>query len=177
MGLNLENLDNRTRKYMLDELEYDLANNNLYVSPRLNEQGQKDYVKLLREVIQNGDDTTLAVSLRSKNRIKVYEERVSRTGKVITARVPITAADTLAEGEFNRFYARGLCRRAIKDKISGLEIYRAKVVQEPRPDSEAKIGKRVDANALLDDLRAHPGVEPALGLPPGPNSGLSVKLP
>ena len=23
----------------------------------------------------------------------------------------------------------------------------------------------------------HPGVEPALGLPPGPNSGLSVKLP
>ena len=47
----------------------------------------------------------------------------------------------------------------------------------PRPESEAKIGKTIAPQSLLDDLRKNIGVEPALGLPPGPNSGLSVKLP
>lgn len=61
--------------------------------------------------------------------------------------------------------------------MSELVIYRAKQVREPRPESQAMIGKNINAKALLDDLRTHPGVEPALGLPPGPNSGLSIKLP
>lgn len=34
--------------------------------------------------------------------------------------------------------------------------------------------KLIAADRLLDDLRTHQGVEPALGLPPGPNSGLTV---
>lgn len=36
------------------------------------------------------------------------------------------------------------------------------------------IGKLITAEQLLQDLRTHPGVEPAMGLPPGPNSGLTV---
>ena len=35
---------------------------------------------------------------------------------------------------------------------------------------------RLAKSSLLDDLRAHPGTDTALGLPPGPNSGLSVCL-
>jgi hypothetical protein len=50
-------------------------------------------------------------------------------------------------------------------------------VANARSASEAKIGTQVDARALLADLRSHQGLEPALGLPPGPNSGLSVELP
>ena len=45
-------------------------------------------------------------------------------------------------------------------------IYRGKEVQQPRAESQAMIGKRINAGALLDDLRKSPGVEPALGLPP-----------
>lgn len=177
MALKYEDLDERTRKFMLDELAYDLINNNLYTSPRLSERGQKDYVELLREAIKNGNDSSLTDSLRSQGRINLYEQRLTRSGSYTSARVPITAAETLAEGEFNRFYARGLCRRAIEDGISELVIYRAKQVREPRPESQAMIGENIDAKLLLDDLRTHPGVEPALGLPPGPNSGLSLKLP
>ena len=82
----------------------------------------------------------------------------------------------MAEGEFNRFYVRGLCRRAIEDDIHGLIVYRAKAVAVPRPGSEEKIGTSVDPTAILADLRVAIGVEPALGMPPGPNSGLTVKL-
>lgn len=94
-----------------------------------------------------------------------------------TAKVPVTAPDTLAEGEFNRFYVRGLCLRAIEKGIPEMEVYRGKPVRQPRPESKAMIGKRISAQILLEDLRQSPGVEPALGLPPGPNSGLTVRLP
>jgi hypothetical protein len=57
-----------------------------------------------------------------------------------------------------------------------VRVYRAKHVDNPRPESEAKIGVLVDSQKLLNDLRTNPGVEPALGIPPGPNSGLSVQL-
>ena len=57
-----------------------------------------------------------------------------------------------------------------------IEVYRAKEVTNPRSESERKIGTIVDPKKLLDDLRANPGVDTALGLPSGPNSGLSVKI-
>jgi hypothetical protein len=87
------------------------------------------------------------------------------------------AHEMLGEGEFNRFYIRGLCLRAIEDGIPDVEVYRAKPVDSPRPESQALIGQRIKAEALLQDLRARTNVEPALGCPPGPNSGLSVRLP
>ena len=56
-------------------------------------------------------------------------------------------------------------------------VYRAKEVVNPRAESVALIGKSLLAKQLLDDLRSNIGTDAALGLPPGPNSGLSVKLP
>ncbi|MFZ0321604.1 MAG: hypothetical protein WAL56_20940 [Candidatus Sulfotelmatobacter sp.] len=104
------------------------------------------------------------------------EQRRKPKGGYTTAAVPVTAADTLAEGEFNRFYARGLCRRAKVEGGSELKVHRAKEVENPRTQSEALIGSTLDPEKLLLDLRESIGVEPALGLPPGPNSGLSVKI-
>jgi len=175
MALRLENLDDRTRKFMLDELELDVANGTLYISPRLNQSGEMEYEKLLRKSIECGDDSSLTDDLRTK--MKLTEQRQKPKGGITVAKVPVTAADTLAEGEFNRFYARGLCRRAIADGVQAVEVYRTKQVTNPRTESQAMIGKKIEARALLEDLRTHPGVEPALGLPPGPNSGLSVRLP
>ena len=58
-----------------------------------------------------------------------------------------------------------------------VEVYRGKSVSQPRPESEALLGKRLSVKALLEDLRKSKGVEPALGLPhPGPNSGLTVRM-
>jgi len=56
MALYFENLDDRTRQLMLDEMEYDIANNQLHISPFLSGQGQRDYANLLREALQSGSD-------------------------------------------------------------------------------------------------------------------------
>ncbi len=178
MGFQFQNLDDRTRALMLEEMEYDIAKSALYLSPRLSERGRAAYPDLLRAAIRDGgDDVSLANALRSGHLLEATRQRKKPKGGYTQARVPVTAPETLAEGEFNRFYARGLCRRAIEDHIPELEVYRAKEVENPRPESVAMIGTRFNAEALLRDLRAHPGIEPALHLPPGPNSGLSVRLP
>ena len=66
----------------------------------------------------------------------------------------------------------------MEDGISELVIYRAKPVSNPRPESEARVETSLSPEELLDDLRSHPGDEPpTLGVPSGPNSGLSVRLP
>ena len=178
MALFLENLDERTRQLMLDEMEFDIANHQLHISPFLSGQGQRDYENLLRDALQNGTDETLAQSLREHRRIlRTLPRRNPSGGYSITATAE-NAAQVLAESEFNRYYIRALARRALEDGIPELVIYRAKPVANPRPESEARLETAVPAQELLADLRAHPGDErPALGVPSGPNSGLSVRLP
>jgi len=177
MALIYENLDARTRQFMLKEVELDISRGTLYISPRLNEQGLESYTSLLKEAIQSHDDAWLAGELRRLSCMNAVGKRKTKSGGYIPVKVPVNAPDTLAEGEFNRFYARGLCARAMEDGIQEVEVYRGKQVDQPRPESEAMIGKRISAKRLLEDLRTSQGVEPALGLPPGPNSGLTARLP
>ena len=65
--------------------------------------------------------------------IKAQEQRHGRTG-IKMVKVPYTAAKTLAEGEFNRFYIRAVCRHVLESGGAEVEIYRAKRVEQPRPD-------------------------------------------
>ena len=176
VALHYENLDENTRSFMLSEVDLDLSHENLYMSPRLNELGEQNYVSLLREAIEHHDDAWLAHHLRSHGYMKNYEQRRKRGGGFTDVRVPVNAPDTLSEGEFNRYYVRGLCARVIEGGIDQVEVYRGKPVSQPRPESEVLLGKRLSAKVLLDDLRKSKGIEPALGLPPGPNSGLTVRM-
>ena len=178
MALYLENLDDRTRQLMLDEMEYDVAQNQLHISPFLSGQGQRDYSNLLREALQSGNDETLAQGLREHRRILRTLPRRNPKGGYSMSATPENAAQVLAESEFNRYYIRALARRALEDGIQELVIYRAKPVSSPRPESEARIETSLLPQELLADLRSHTGDEiPTLGVPSGPNSGLSVRLP
>src|ERR1041384_1590536 len=179
MALYLENLDYRTRQLMLDEMDYDIAHNQLHISPFLSGQGQRDYANILRDALASGTDETLAQQLQEHRRIlRTLPRRNPKAGGYSIAATPENAAQVLAESEFNRYYIRALARRAIEDGISELVIYRAKPVANPRPSSEARLETTLSPQELLEDLRAHPGDEPpTLGVPSGPNSGLSVRLP
>jgi hypothetical protein len=161
---------------MIKEIDRDITLAKLYISPRLNSSGVTQYPILLKEAAEKHNDSWLAQQIRAKRLMKMEETRRTSSGKTTTAKVPVTAPDTLAEGEFNRFYCRGVCLRAMAEGKTQVRVYRAKYVDTPRPESEVKIGALVDAQKLLEDLRTNPGVEPALGIPPGPNSGLSVQL-
>ena len=178
MALYLVNLDERTRELMLEELEYDIERDQLHISPYLSGQGLRDYPNLLRQAVASGTDETLAESLRQRRRIDRTLNRRKPSGGYTIATIPSNAAEVVAESEFNRYYIRALCRRAIQDGIEHLIVYRAKPVGQPRPQSEALIENEVDPAELLEDLRRHTGDEaPALGIPAGPGSGLSVRLP
>lgn len=161
---------------MQAEVADDVGNGKVYLSPRLSEIGRLDYPQLLHDAVSHHDETWLAAQLRIGGRLNTRELSHSKAGKVIDKLVPVNAADTLAEGEFNRFYLRGLCRRALAAGVTEIEIYRAKEVASPRSESIALIGQQLSASALLTDLRVSVGVDTALGLPPGPNSGLSGRL-
>jgi len=177
MGINYENLDDLTRKLMLQEVDLDISRGKLYKSKNLNAEGEENYETALKEAIKQYDDTWLADELRHKEYIRAFKQRRKPKGGFTTVRVPINAPETLAEGEFNRFYIRGLCLRVIDAGINEVEIYRGKQVSQPRPESTAMVGKKIPAEALLRDLRESTGVETSLGLPPGPNSGLTARIP
>jgi hypothetical protein len=176
MGLNYENLDETTRKYMIKEIERDIASGNLYLSKYFNSFGNQLWKDLLVAACEKFSDDWLSGQLRIRGCMASTHARRLPKGGFTTAKVPVTAPETLAEGEFNRFYARGLCSRAIEENILQVEVYRGKFVENPRPESELKIGAKIDTKKLLDDLRSAQGVEPCLGIPPGPNSGLTIRL-
>jgi len=175
--MNLANLDDMTRRYMINELDMDISKGRLYLSKRFTPKGQEDYESLFREAINSHDPIWLAEQLSQSGRMKGAEVSHSRKGTLYIKRTPLSDYETFAYGEFNRFYIRGLCARAIAEGIDYLVVYRALDVQAARSESEAKIGSHVDVRELLDDLRQNVGQASRLGIPGGPNSGISVKLP
>jgi hypothetical protein len=175
MGIYYENLDDKTREFMLKEIALDISNGKLTLSKVFNAVGKAVWADTLKEACQKYNDDWIASQLRAKRCMETYTTRTTK-GKTIPVRVSDIAEETFAEGEFNRFYCRGVCARAIEEKMPQVEVYRGKAVQNPRPESQAKIGVKYDPNDLLNDLRTSQGVDTALGVPAGPNSGLTIRL-
>ncbi|MCX7571199.1 hypothetical protein OS242_14700 [Tumebacillus sp. DT12] len=176
MTLTFHDLDEQTRHLMVEELELDQSAGRLYLSPRLNEDGLGRFPTLLKEAMLTGDAALLASKILQERLLSDLEPRKHKSGGVQMVRVSYNAHEMLAEGEFNKFYVRALCRRALGETGAKLRIYRAKPVTQPRHDSLEKIGQIIDPVELLADLRGNLGVDAALKAPSGPNSGLSVEL-
>jgi len=177
MGLYYENLDARTRQLMLDEMELDISQNKLTISPYLSGQGVRDYPQLLRQAIESGNDDSLAAALSQQRRLlRAYTRRTPGHGYA-TVTVPNNAAEVIAESEFNRYYIRAVALRALETGVHELVVVRARPVEHPRPQSEALVETTLDPADILEDLRSHPGENSRLGVPAGPGSSLSVRLP
>ncbi|TVK94413.1 hypothetical protein AYJ01_07475 [Shewanella algae] len=174
MAITYENLDPTTRNYMLNEVNLDLEQGRVYRSQHLKAGFEDAWDDALIEAVTTHDDTWLEHQVEAQQMLRDTYQRRTPSGGMTVARVPVNAAQTLAEGEFNRYYCRGLCARAIEEGRQ-VEVYRGKVVQNPRSASVAMIGRIYNPREILEDLRANP-LDTALGLPPGPNSGLTIKL-
>ena len=176
MSLNLVDLNtSNVRSLMLQEFDADVKGGTVYRSPRLKPTAHQIYFVLMRYAIDAGDSATLARSIQVGAYLQSTYQRRKPKGGYSTVKMPSNAHTTLAEGEFNRFYLRGLCLEAIQQR-NMIEVYRAKAVRQPRSASQALIGTQFNPTQLLTDLRTHIGVDTALGLPSGPNSGLSGKM-
>lgn len=176
MAFAFDDLDAHTSTLMLNEIDLDVGNDALYKGDRLTDVGSGSWETLLQDACRTGDDVTLAAArVVPGGTYLCATEPNPRSPAGEPQAVPSNAAATMADGEFNRFYIRALCVRAIDDSVDR-EIYRARPSARPDPQSEALIGQTPDAAALVADLRTNIGVATALSLPPHPNSGLSVRL-
>lgn len=162
------------RALMANEINLDIEKKTLYMSKRLKPGFEDIYITSLRDASASGNTKSFAQCISDEACLKLMEPNPrSKTGKM--KKTPWDAHITLAEGEFNRLYMRAVCLKAMEENYE-VEVYRAKQVARPRSASKALIGTTVDSKRLLEDLRNNPGVDTALGIPAGPNSGLSVRI-
>jgi hypothetical protein len=174
MPLQYANLDPTTREYSLAEFDRDVESGTVIISDRLRPTAVADYEKLLRDALRYYDDLWLEERLPAL--LVDFEVRRTPRGGETTAKVPGIAPRVLAEGDFNRYYMRGVSARALAEGRPEVEVYRARFSAEPRPESSELEGQRISAAALLGELRAlTPETLPRATLGK-PNSGLSVRL-
>lgn len=172
MGLFYRQLNNEVRQAMVEEIESDAKRRNIYYSPRLNGTGHGQWIGLLLQAASNANDDWLADELVRMDLLVGWYGAAKKPGK----KPGLAAAETLAEGEFNRYYIRAVCRVAIDEKVDYVTVYRAKTAWAPRAESKQMEGRRVDPEDLLNDLRTNVGRATRYGIPNGPNSGISVEF-
>jgi len=167
-NFEFRDLTDAVRQHMLAETDKDTADGVLVKSKRFTDDGVAGYPPLLRSAASEYDEAWLAEAIKGS-----FNATELRAGK--TKAVPRDAHTLFAQNEFNRFYCRGICLYALANHTCSVRIYRARQSREPRPQSEAKLGKTLDAATVLKDLRDHLATDVEFGLPEI-NSGLSLEL-
>ena len=174
MSFTFRDLDAATRRFMVEEVDAATRDGGLYFSKRFTAAGTAAWPALLREAVQDHTEHWLAYQLEVRGLMTGLEGSRTPSGGYTIKHVPHTAAETLAEGQFNRYYILGMCRRAAATNQPDVVIYRAKAVSMPRAESEALVGTRLRVTDLIAQLRP---VQSSLGHELlKPNSGLSVHL-
>lgn len=173
--MRYEKLDTTVRRYMDEEFRNDEQRNRLYFSPRVNEESRETYSQILERALAYGDDNSLAVELKEKSVMKQKERRMNPLGGILEVNMPINAPNELAEGEFQRYYLRALCVKAINEGINRLKIVSEKPIETLPDDQKAKVGKIINPKDLLADLRENSYVNSRFGIP-DPKAGLTVEF-
>jgi len=165
---DFRNLTPEMREFMLREIEQDIADDVLVLSKRFTGTGSIGYPGFLRSAASDHNEAWLAEHL-----IGSFNPTELSAGKAKA--VPRNAHTLFAQCEFNRFYCRAVCSYVLSNPNDGIRIYRARESKIPRPESEAKLGRILDAATVLKDLRERLATDVEFGLPEI-NSGLSLEL-
>lgn len=173
MSFDFANLDSETRKFMQEEITSAHRDGNLYFSKRFAPSAKDAWPELLMEAASSHDEHWLGWCIESLGLMVGVEGSRTPSGGYTIKHVPSTAAETLAEGQFNRYYILGVCRRAVGEKRN-VVVYRAKAVSAPRPESDAMVGRHLDPATVIESLRSVQSSLKSELLKP--NSGLSVCL-
>lgn len=160
MNWNYVNLDDETRDLMHSEVMNDTQEEKLYLSKYLissqpaNRLTQEKWSSLLCEAVLHHDTEWLKQQLHSSYPL-VKSHIIHR----------------YCDDQFNRFYIRAVCQKAIKTGVNVI-TYRA----HPRLLPLSPEGVVLNPQSLLADLRQNWDNKTELGVPSQPNTGISVKL-
>lgn len=150
-----ENLDRTTRRFMRAEFYDDLTVGRVELPERLNASGRIMFPVALEAAIERGDDATLSGALRDGGFVREWEEHRAQDGREVQRHVPWNAADVIAGQSFHLYYLRGLCRRAVVEKLPALEYYKAIENGKPHQTSfeHDHIGSKIDPKELRLNYR------------------------
>ena len=174
-----EELDDKTRKAMLQEFDAEEDRPDPYRSPRLSPAGRAGFSSVVREALSSGNETSLAAGLARQEYWNPVETYV-RSGTSRSRRVNFeSAAKMLAITEFNAWYVRGLARRLLNEGVGVCEVYRAESAREPRGECLEHEGQTHSVQEIYDGHRARywpsPGNPSALSIPVGPNCHHTIR--
>lgn len=172
-SVELPDLDPRTRRLMLAELARDLEGRGARLhSALLSARGRADWPELLREALGERDAAWLEEELLRHGRLSGVEPRAGEQGGSSLVRATHPAAAAIAR-EFERYYARAVCRRALDAGHGVVEVYPTTTARTA--PGQVPTGRLMNARLVLTELRWHPSdVRPPSGVP-GP--GIGVRLP
>lgn len=176
--MRFEELDDTTRKYMLEEFQKEEKGGNPYRSSRMSAEGLANVARHMEKAIKNGDENTLAVSLSNGTYWKPYETR-RRKDTTYQAKIdPMSSAKTFALTEFNTWYVRGLAKRLIGEGQKECEVYRAESADQPRCECSRYEDQRLELQKIYDGHRAKYHPVPnygAFSIPSGTNCHHTIR--
>lgn len=170
-----ENLDSDARECMAEAIAEAENGGAIYYGPHLKETAAGQFVALLKEAAGGHDEQWLTAQLNAHGLLNKIEKHKTKAGKEVTQKMPAEAAETLASGQFNRFYMLGLCKWAQYNDITHLQVYRAKEITNPRPEAAYLAGRLIPVDDVESQLKGRD--QSLYSLLGDPNSGLSLRVP
>lgn len=153
MELAFTYLDEITRRFMLEEVELDIVNNTLHEIAGINERGRCIYPALLKKAVISHDSIWLARHLCQAHYFNCSESEIPSEAGIVSK----TAIQLITLGEFNYFYMRGLCRRALSEHQESMLFYRVQDAVELLDSPLEQIYIKVRPDLMLKQLRTYVG--------------------
>lgn len=160
MAMNYEELDDATRKSMLEEFEKEQQLPTRYQSKALSPFGLSAFPDLMRAAIKAGNEEVLAKDLAQPAYWTPQEEYTRNGITRLRKRNIDQSANRLATTEFSTWYVRGFAARLITEGEVDCEIYRAAQPKWEPGDCAEHEGKIAPVEIIYENHRSRYWPEP-----------------
>jgi len=179
VGMIFEELNDKTRKYMLAEFEAEESGGKPYRGRELSAAGQAASPGLIREAINQGTEETLTAAL-AKSDFWNPNETYTRNGVKRTRSLNVQqASERLALTEFNTWYVRGLAKRLMDEGENECQVYRAAPPKWEPAECSKHENQIYPVKQVYDGHRAKywpaPGNPDAFSIPAGPSCHHTIR--
>jgi hypothetical protein len=174
-----EELDDITRKWMLEEFLNEEKSGAQYRSSRLSERGLEIFPIEMKKAIVDGNEESLEKALENPdywNQSETYRVKGGIRSRAIN---PTFAAQSLARTEFITWFTRGFARRLIEEGEKQCQVVRIAPADEPRGECLSHENGIYDVLDIYNGHRARycppPGKPNAFSIPMGTNCHHSIR--
>ncbi len=172
MAMNYEELDIKTREYMLAEFDKEQSSATPFKSKALSAQGRIALPELMKRAITSGNEVSLCQSLN----VPMYwdpQEEYTRNGVTRNRQRNIRqSAERLSLTEFSTWYVRGLAKRLGDEGATTCQVYRGELPKWEPGECASHEGQIVSVQEIYNNHRARyfpePGNKDVYSIPFGP---------